>query len=152
MSNTIDGKTLPELDPAGDINGADLVYVTQNNTDKKATADQLSIFFSRSVTLITGTLNANGLVGVIPARSVLIAASLEEIGNHTVTVSLGTTIGSTFDVLFPIQINPLGIIPVGLNSLSNAIWKVDQDIFINSSNWNGAIIDVVIWYLSPPLP
>lgn len=96
---------------------------------------------------LSGVFTANGTLGIIPADAMILAAMFRETAGHTVSVSLGSTVGGA-EVLAATSVTANGIKPINGSVFSLQSWTADQDIFVASAAWNGASITASVWYLT----
>jgi hypothetical protein len=91
-------------------------------------------------------LTADGSSVTVPAQATIIAASFVNPSGQPVTVSLGTTSGAA-DVLPPTLVPAGNCVPVGLSGLLDAQSMQPLPLFVSSTAWGAASINVVVFYV-----
>ena len=94
---------------------------------------------------LTG-LTANGSSGTLPASAVVTQLLFTETAGNAVSVMLGTTSGSS-DIMAAVTVPAGGILPVGNMSLLQQVFASSQAVFVSSSVWNSASVNLKVWYV-----
>lgn len=95
---------------------------------------------------LTGTFAANGsIVTQLPALANILSASINNTTTIGVTVGIGTTSGAT-DIMDATSIVASDVTPIPAASLLKLAWTANQTIFVDSTSWAGASVNVTIWY------
>lgn len=97
-----------------------------------------------SVSISAATANGSSLT--VPANAVIIMALLTETAGHAVAASLGTTTGGA-DILAAVQVGASSLVPLPALSLLQAAFNTNQAIFVSSSAWNSASLNLKVWYV-----
>jgi hypothetical protein len=141
------------------INGSN-VYIGPFNTNRRylisCTTGDIQLSQGQGDPQISGvylysSLSGNGLLGVLPPNCTLLHAVVRETTGNAVSISLATTSGGT-DIAGSTPI----AIPAGGQVLLTAMsfdldWfsaTAEQQIFVTSANWNGAKVNITLYYIA----
>lgn len=106
---------------------------------------------SAVINTIKVVATSNATVGTLPANAFILWSTENETAGHNVTVTLGTTSGAS-DVTvtpFTLSANKGTVTPVTSYTLNWFSLASTQTIFISSSSWNSASVNISIFYVVP---
>ena len=91
---------------------------------------------------------ADRLLCTLLAGSMVLGITVEEITGNAVTVFLGSSPGAQ-DLVAPLVIPAGQIVAISPLALTQAVWTAPQNLYLSSSSWGSAAVDVVAWYAFP---
>lgn len=97
--------------------------------------------------LPTVVLTANGTLGVIPAApAALSMLTLQETAGTAVVVNLGVSSGGT-QIASSVTVGASAVVSVPSSSMLAASFASASTVYVSSSSWGGASLDVTGWFL-----
>jgi len=93
-------------------------------------------------------VTSNGQAVALPGGAIILALELTETSGHDVVVTLGSTIGGS-DVLSAADLSPSNGSALSMlgTSLDLYGFATASQIFLSSSNWNNASVNMKVWYV-----
>lgn len=139
--------------------GVSISSGTLNVTQNWAAAAVSAV--GNGLTITSGTLNftklsvsavtANTTLGTLPANAFVLYALFRETAGTTVSVGIGSTSGAT-DVLGAVQLFASTTLNISAQAFPTGWFSssATQALFLSSSNWNGASVNVALVYIVGP--
>lgn len=105
-----------------------------------------SVGISATSNKLTGTFTANGsIVAQLPALANILGGSLNNTTTVAVVVGMGTTSGAT-DIMDATTIAASDVTPIPSSAFLKLAFLANQTIFVDSTAWAGASVNVSLWY------
>ena len=90
-------------------------------------------------------VTGNNQFVTLPAGAVILQVTLQETAGVAVSVTLGTTAGAS-DILQATPLSANELLAAPQISLSKAAFAASQAVYISSTAWNGASVNMKVWY------
>jgi hypothetical protein len=97
--------------------------------------------------LSANAITANGTALTLPSNTVILTALFTETANAAVSISVGTTSGGS-DVMSTASVPASGTLTARSTSFSLLSFSTSKQLFVSSTNWNGASVNAKLWYLT----
>lgn len=96
----------------------------------------------------TATFSANGSYAPMPAApATLHSLNLQNTTTNAVLVSVGISSGGT-QVISQASVGPTAVVVVPSGGLLNASWSSAQTLYVSSTAWNSATLNVTGWFVA----
>ncbi len=127
-------------------NSGSVAVVSVDHAGRVLTASNVAIAVGSAK--LTGTFSANGSIAAqLPALANILAASINNTTTIGVVVGMGTTSGAT-DIMDATTIAASDVTPIPASALLKLAFSANQTIFVDSTAWAGASVNVSLWYAS----
>jgi len=119
----------------------------EGSTPTVAPSSQTAGLATEVMTLTLTGASSNGFYVTLPPGSILLAVQFAETLGQNVTLSLGTT-PTGVDVLGAGFVAANTVVKMLGTSLDQYGFSTEQKLYVSSSNWNNASIDMKVWYVT----